>query len=168
MGGRRGRIEAVVRAATVTGLAVAVTACGPEVDYSAPPERPVCPDGAGASSVDIGHVSVVGARIGYFRTTGGEVHLEATNVHQGGFLDSTVTQVLVGTPARPPLRDAGGALETDPVARARVVDRSYGTVTLPAGIYWVTASNGGYITVSSCRPGGVAPIALDQEGPPAG
>jgi hypothetical protein len=49
-----------------------------------------------------------------------------------------------------------------------VVDRSYGTVTLPAGIYWVTTSNGGYVTVSSCRSGGVAAVSLDRGSTPAG
>ena len=151
-------MRSAARAAAVVALAGAAAGCGPEVDYSAPPERPDCRGSDGPTTVDIGYVSVVGARIGYFRTRGGEVHLGATGVHQGGIFDSTVTRVLVGTPARPPYPDSVGVLQTDPVARARVVDRSYGTVTLPAGVYWVTASRGGYVTVSSCRPGGVAAV----------
>lgn len=64
--------------------------------------------------------------------------------------------------------DSAGQLHTAPVAEARVVDRSYETVTLPAGISWVTTSNGGYVTVSSCRAGGVAPVSPGQGSTPAG
>jgi hypothetical protein len=43
--------------------------------------------------------------------------------------------------------------------RVRVNDRSYGSVLLPAGSYWVGSSAGGHVQVTSCLPGGVTPAS---------
>ena len=45
------------------------------------------------------------------------------------------------------------------VAEVDVVDRDCATVTLPAGRYWMTAANAGYLKVSSCRSHGVSPVS---------
>lgn len=135
---------------------LALSGCGPEVDHSVPPERPDCPE---RTTVDLGHPTVVGASVAEFATEGGEVHLEATGVDQGGWFDASVTTVYVGEATRPAEFDGRGHLAGPFAAEVRVVDREFATVTLPAGRYWVTSSDGGDLKVTSCQPGGVTPAS---------
>jgi hypothetical protein len=134
-------------------LAAACAGCGEPADYSVPAERPTCP--AGPTTVDLG-VPVGQSRISLFSAKGGIVHFEVSGINQGGIFETNQTTLLVGpASARPTYPDQGltGTVWT----RVRLNDRSYGSVLLPTGSYWVGSTAGGHVQVTSCEPGGVAP-----------
>jgi hypothetical protein len=136
-------------------LAVAVAGCGEPADYSVPPERPTC---AGApTTVDLG--GLYGhSNIALFTTKGGVVHFEVSGINQGGIFAMNRTFVILGPAwARPTYPDQG--LDGTVWTRVRVNDRSYGSVILPAGSYWVGSSSGGHVLATSCLPGGVTPAS---------
>jgi hypothetical protein len=142
--------------AVVGLLLLALTAgCGEPADYSVPPERPSCAEGP--TSVDLG-VPVGDSRIALFSTLGGVVHFEVSGINQGGIFEMNRTILSVG-PAwdRPTYPDQG--LDGTVWTRVRVNDRSYGSVVLPAGSYWVGSSSGGHVKATSCLAGGVTPVA---------
>ena len=134
-------------------VAVVTAGCGEPADYSVPPERPSCP--GSATTVDLG-VPFGTSRIALFATKGGVVHFEVSGINQGGIFDMNRTILSLGpASARPtyPKQGLGGTVWT----RVRVNDRSYGSVLLPAGSYWVGSSSGGHVLAPSCLPGGVTP-----------
>lgn len=120
-----------------------------------PPERPSCP--GAPTTVDLGVPSGL-SRISLFTTKGGVVHFEVSGINQGGIFEMNRTFLSVG-PAwdRPTYPDQG--LDGTVWTRVRVNDRSYGSVVLPAGSYWVGSSGGGHVWVASCLPDGVTPLA---------
>jgi hypothetical protein len=80
-----------------------------------------------------------------------------SGINQGGIFDMNRTILSLGpSSARPtyPDQGLGGTVWT----RVRVNDRSYGSVLLPAGSYWVGSSSGGHVLATSCLPDGVTPI----------
>lgn len=136
-------------------LAAASTGCGEPADYSVPPERPSCP--GAPTSVDLG-VPFGESRISPFATKGGVVHFEVSGINQGGIFDMNRTILSVGPASdRPTYPDQG--LDGTVWTRVRVNDRSFGSVVLPAGSYWVGSSSGGQVLVTSCLPGGVTPTS---------
>ncbi len=146
-----------IRRAAVAGLLLLAltTGCGEPADYSVPPERPTCP--GPRTTVDLG-VPIGLSRISLFTTKGGVVHFEVSGINQGGIFDMNRTVLTVG-PAwdRPTYPDQG--LDGTVWTRVRVNDRSYGSVLLPAGTYWVGSGSGGHVQVTSCLPGGVTPAS---------
>ncbi|HWJ09595.1 MAG TPA: hypothetical protein VNS46_09490, partial [Nocardioides sp.] len=141
----------------VLGLvAAAVSACAGETDYSVPPERPSCAHG---TTVDLGYLSFVGRRSSSFTTRGGEVHFLVSGVDQGGMFDASVTRVYVGRPGTVPVYDEQHGTVGNALTTLQVHDRSYASVGLRPGTYWVTSSNGGHLLVTSCREHGVGPVA---------
>jgi hypothetical protein len=148
MGIRRGAVLGVLLLALTTG-------CGEPADYSVPPERPTCP--GPRSTVDLG-VPFGTSTIALFTTKGGVVHFEVSGINQGGIFDMNWTVLSVGPASdRQTYPDQG--LDGTVWTRVRVNDRSYGSVLLPAGTYWVGSGSGGHVQVTSCLPGGVAPAS---------
>jgi hypothetical protein len=136
-------------------IAVATAGCGEPADYSVPPERPSCP--AAPTTVDLG-VPFGDSTIALFATKGGVLHFEVSGINQGGIFDMNRTILSVGPASdRPTYPDQG--LDGTVWTRVRVNDRSYGSVVLPAGSYWVGSSSGGHVLVTSCLPGGVTPTS---------
>lgn len=134
-------------------LAAASAGCGEPADYSVPPERPSCT--ATPTSVDLG-VPFGESRISLFATKGGVVHFQVSGINQGGMFDMNRIILNVGPASdRPTYPDQG--LDGTVWTRVRVNDRSYGSVVLPAGSYWVGSRSGGHVLVTSCLPGGVTP-----------
>jgi hypothetical protein len=145
-----------LRGAVVGLLLLAFPAgCGEPADYSVPPERPSCP--GAPTTVDLG-VPFGESRISLFGTKGGVVHFEVSGINQGGIFDMNRTVLSVGPASdRPTYPDQG--LDGTVWTRVRVNDRSYGSVVLPAGSYWVGSSSGGHVLATSCLPGGVTPAS---------
>lgn len=100
---------------------------------------------AAASSVLLGGLFGT-STISLFNTWGGVVHFEVSGINQGGIFAMNRTILSVGP-----------ASTRTVWTRVRVNDRSYGSVILPAGSYWVGSSSGGHVLVTSCLPGGVTP-----------
>jgi hypothetical protein len=136
-------------------LAVVAAGCGEPADYSVPPERPSCP--GAPTTVDLG-VPFGESRISLFATEGGVVHFEVSGINQGGIFDMNRTILSLGPASdRPTYPDQG--LDGTVWTRVQVNDRSYGSVLLPAGAYWVGSSSGGHVLATSCLPGGVTPTS---------
>ena len=144
------RMRAPAAASVVLLLAAG---CGEPADYSVPPERPSCP--GAPTSVDLG-VPYGRSSISLFATLGGVVHFEVSGINQGGIFATNRTILMIGPASeRPTYPDQG--LDGTVWTRVRVNDRSYGSVILPAGSYWVGSSSGGHVLATSCLPGGVTP-----------
>jgi hypothetical protein len=149
-------------AAAVIVLAVVVAACGsPKLDtVDAARSKSVasrCPS-LGAS-ISLGSPSG-GDELALFTVDGSELVFAADGFSHGGVIDFGVgsTAVYVGNPDRMPVYVQASGSYTNVTHEFSIREGEVTSQTLPAGRYWMVASNFVDVTVRSCLPGGVTRV----------
>ena len=113
-----------------------------------------CPSGA---TLELGR-PFRGQQWAEFDAAGGEVFVTVRRFEKGGVLDPEVgrSAVFLGPASSPPRYDEQSGRVSGAVARVSVVEDTWSSVELPAGRYWLWATNGSDVVVRSCEPAGVS------------
>ncbi len=149
----------------VVGLAALVAACmvGSPTQPSAsapkpsPTAQPLPCGGNPASSVELGY-PYVGTSTAEFTTSGDPLFVTARYFSHGLLVPEGqgLAGIHVGSSATPPTWDRQRSIISNTIETVYVKEGEYGTLTLPAGRYWLWSSSGGDIVVFSCTPDGVS------------
>lgn len=90
-----------------------------------------------------------GTRVAYFRTSGGQLRIGVSELGEDLFGVVTQTGVDLGSSPRPRVDPASNRVLNATTSVTVHVDRTT-EVSLPAGEYWLTSSNGGRIELRTC------------------
>ncbi|MGB2632041.1 MAG: hypothetical protein WBC48_03935, partial [Minisyncoccales bacterium] len=114
-------------------------------------------NGAPASQVELGYPYIVNDKTAEFTTSGGEIYVVARSYEHGILLPSRrATGIYFGYASNPPSWNSPRNIVSNVYKKITVWEKDYGTLTLPAGRYWLWSSAGGDIVVYSCEPDGVS------------
>ncbi len=92
-----------------------------------------------------------------FTTVGGEIYIIARRYEHGILLpERRATAIYIGHYNIPPTWDSPKNIVSNVYKETSVWEKDYGTLTLPAGRYWLWSSSGGDIVIYSCEEGGVS------------
>jgi hypothetical protein len=113
-------------------------------------------NGAPASQVELGYPHI-GNLTAEFTTSGGEIYVVARRYEHGILLPSRrATGIYFGYASNPPSWNSPRNIVSNVYKKITVWEKDYGTLTLPAGRYWLWSSAGGDIVVYSCEVNGVS------------
>lgn len=121
------------------------------------PKEQLMPCGGNpASFVELGSPYLTNATA-EFTTAGGEIYVIARRYEHGILLpDRRATAIYVGHYDNPPVWDSPRNKVSNTYEKISVWESDYGSLTLPAGRYWLWSSSGGDVVVYSCEAGGVS------------
>ena len=92
-----------------------------------------------------------------FTTNGGEIYVIARRYEHGILLpERRATAIYIGHYNIPPAWDSPKNIVSNVYKKTSVWEKDYGTLTLPAGRYWLWSSSGRDVVVYSCEEGGVS------------
>jgi len=92
-----------------------------------------------------------------FTTVGGEIYIIARRYEHGILLpERGGSGIYVGLLNQLPFWDKQTSKITNVYKEITIKEKDYGTLTLPAGRYWLWSSSGGDIVIYSCEEGGVS------------
>ena len=108
------------------------------------------------SQVELGS-PYTGGETAEFSTSGSDLYLIARHFHHGGILDlkKYTTGVYVGLLEKKPIWDTQRNIISNISMEINFSEGYYGTLTLPAGRYWLWSGSGD-IVIYSCEEGGVS------------
>ncbi|HOI97924.1 MAG TPA: hypothetical protein PLA19_05500 [Candidatus Pacearchaeota archaeon] len=114
-------------------------------------------NGVPASQAELGYPYIVNDKTAEFTTSGGEIYVVARSYEHGILLPSRGgTGIYVGISTELPVWDKQRSTISNVYQGVTALEKDYGTLTLPAGRYWLWSSAGGDIVVYSCQPDGVS------------
>ena len=108
------------------------------------------------SQVELGS-PYTGGKTAEFSTSGSDLYFIARYFHHGGILDleKYMAGIYVGPVEKTPSWDTQRNIISNVSMEINFTEGYYGTLTLPAGRYWLWSSSGD-VVVYSCEEGGVS------------